>query len=713
MLPLVPIVVGVTGKRDLEGRKDYVEACLREALEEVEKRFPNTPLVLATGLAKGADLLAADVALARPQERWTVVGVLPFAPRLFLEDFTGEGDAEWRERFFALLPEENPHPGENPTVGNPRFVKKILKPLRKEKSAERFVESELHRTDDNLVRRRHYEQAGLVIADRCTLLIAVMPEGEKPGKLGGTARIVKYKRDGRLDAEADAVARASDEIAAPELLDGEVKGLVTVIDLDGDSRGEAASAFDTLQQNNRYAWLTLEQIEEFNDIARRRDAQSTRVPGAHELFGAADVDYLSQLRRALSDFQGLAKGQLTRSMWGIATLFVISVGLLETFAKQLFEGARWLYAGYGVVIVAGLLLFYRVRKRELQAFSEDYRGAAEAMRVQAEWWRLGLREPKHRVDRYYLAGGEGHFAVLRNGIKAALDAMVLLRRDPAAPGEPLELQNVKSWVPGQADWFERRSDERHRTAIRLSSLAWYLFQLSVGAGLAIGVLVLLTDWSFLAGARNRMFNLVEEHRSWLSRVVFLVAVLWGAFLLAWVRAPQDRELPADAGWWEEMKQRLRYRKLPGTRGRHSGRHGWPIALPLGFLMVPALVALVQSLGDAHTTEDQIEHLLHKAEHMSLVLMIALAAASGALRFVLERRALEAEAVSYREARQRFRAALRHAEQTRKEAAAQPNPAEFILKEDQKLGLELGKAALAENEAWVRTHRQRPFEPVGG
>jgi len=79
-----------------------------------------------------------------------------------------------------------------------------------------------------------------------------------------------------------------------------------------------------------------------------------------------------------------------------------------------------------------------------------------------------------------------------------------------------------------------------------------------------------------------------------------------------------------------------------------------------------------------------------------------------VRFVLERSVLEAEAISYREMLQKFRAARDRALEARRRPGA---AASAILKADQKLGLELGRVALTENEAWLKAHRQRPLEPV--
>jgi len=703
--PFIPIVIGVTGKRELGDKVNYVRERLQKEFSKLEVDFPNTPLVLATGLAKGADLLAAEVALERP--RWTVVGILPFKEELFLEDFAENADDEWRKSFRRVL-----------AAPPERFLLKVLKPLRDQNDTP-FEDRDLHRTADNPVRRQHYEQVGLVIADRCSLLIAVMPKAEEdrdvPGKVGGTARIVRYKRYGKFDATAREVAEASEEIAPPEPLDGEVRGLVQILDPDPK---EAAEQKD----EQRYARMTLKQIEVFNQRVRE-PRTAAKVPAALQLFDATKDDppgdYVERLRGELSGIQRGAKRRLSRSMWGLAVLFVASVVILETFAKL---DVRWLFpwldarlhfAAYAFTLLCGLGLISWVRREEWPAFTEDYRGAAEAMRVQVEWWRLGLREPAHRVDRHYLVGGEGHFAVLRSGIKAVIDAAVLLGPNPALGGRPIELEPEKEgqkpshfWIPGQIEYFEVNSDKRHRNSIRLSSLAWYLFQLSVGIGLAIGGLLLLQQWETYRAAVVSWLALASQERPQLPFAPFAVAALWAVFFLIWVRAPQHGSLPKSASLWQRMSRWFRYRSILGTRGLHSGKRGRWWAVLLGATTVPGVLAFV--MGQEIPADRELElKALELAQKISIVLMIVLAAASGAVRFVLERSVLEAEAISYRETLQRFRAARERALETRRAGA----DADAILEADQKLGRELGRVALAENEAWLRAHRQRPFEPV--
>jgi len=98
--------------------------------------------------------------------------------------------------------------------------------------------------------------------------------------------------------------------------------------------------------------------------------------------------------------------------------------------------------------------------------------------------------------------------------------------------------------------------------------------------------------------------LVSQERPWLPVGPFALAALWALLFLVWVRAPRQGPFPKSATLWQRMYHRLWYRRLLGTRGLHSDRYGWWVALPLGALMVPAIVAYV--LGQDSPTAKALE-----------------------------------------------------------------------------------------------------------
>ena len=61
---LLPLVVGVTGHRDLAaGEIPAIAQRVRELFNRLQRAYPHTPIVLLSSLAEGADRLVARTAL--------------------------------------------------------------------------------------------------------------------------------------------------------------------------------------------------------------------------------------------------------------------------------------------------------------------------------------------------------------------------------------------------------------------------------------------------------------------------------------------------------------------------------------------------------------------------------------------------------------------------------------------------------------------------
>jgi hypothetical protein len=89
--------------------------------------------------------------------------------------------------------------------------------------------------------------------------------------------------------------------------------------------------------------------------------------------------------------------------------------------------------------------------------------------------------------------------------------------------------------------------------------------------------------------------------------------------------------------------------------------------------------------------------------------VVLYAIAGAMRYLMERLNIEAEALEYRDARARFELAERRLAPGSDPVSGAPADEEAA----QRLVHELGRLALAENEAWLNSRRERPLTPIVG
>jgi hypothetical protein len=162
-----PVFVGITGKREFSREPEtaqVLENKVRERLkvvfDYVDDFLPLTPKILLTGGAAGADLIAAEEVLGladnrqdgKPRQNWLVAVVLPFEQDLFEKDFTPE---QW-PKYLRVIRDE-------------RTRVSVLPPLlsadgRPVQAADVQRRSDTTEYQKDL-RRRHYEQVGLWIAD--------------------------------------------------------------------------------------------------------------------------------------------------------------------------------------------------------------------------------------------------------------------------------------------------------------------------------------------------------------------------------------------------------------------------------------------------------------------------------------------------------------------------------------------------------------------
>jgi hypothetical protein len=402
----------------------------------LERRYPNTELVLYSGLAAGADQLAAEVAIARGI---SLVAVLPMPRALYEEEFSGPALALFRE-----------------LMGR----------------AERVVELPLlfgtkHedlRSDPNrgsLQAQEQYAALGDFLAVRTQLLLAVWNGVDSPA-LGGTAWTIRAKLSGKLRADA-------------ERLDSIELGLVYVIPAPGET-----PSVTPLPAEGFVAAESVEPIFEALRDIEVYNAQLEATPRGHDALADA---------RDTADALAIRYHRMLARTRNILAVLVLALVLIFGVYSELSRTPLVLLIYLATLLIgAGIWTWQRRAHVEKRFF--EYRALAEALRIQHVWVTSGL---PHSVEGSYLRkhAGELHWIrlVLR-GYAADGDVVAAIAARRAArpvPGRPEDYPAARAWIAEQSTYFQIGAVRRTLAVKRLRSLARALY--GVGLATAAGTAV--------------------------------------------------------------------------------------------------------------------------------------------------------------------------------------------------------------------------------
>jgi hypothetical protein len=656
----IPVLVGITGKRTLDGHDDFIRERLKQTFDRLDKELQAAPKVLLSGLAAGTDTIAAKLVLER--DSWLVAAVLPLPLPLYREDFDDSGK--------AVL---------DTLIAHPKVKVRELQRLADPRTGLPCSDSDLRRREcsGNLLRTRHYEQLGLWLAETATTLIAVLPADEVPDRLGGTARVVHYRLTGAPDLAGREVIEASRELARPPVLDRPGGRAVWQIDLPRPGvrpRKTRRPFIILLPEEARRRRSFRHDLEVSLAVARWIDDLAGRTVADHSTLSAwpvpsEPVASLGRIRRVISAIAMRDKARVVRSVQLLALLFCLAVLAFESHAELVGDSALTLIP-YLALVAGAVFVHWLVGWRRWQRIAEDYRGVDEALRVQRAWWSAGICAPQHRADQFYFSGAGDAFTWLRGATRAITD-WAMLSDHPAQPAEDWRQvhgrDNSYSWASVEVDFFSRRLGQRQRTLAHVDISSWILF--FTAQVLALWLTTYLADSGSHAEAFRGYF------RTALGIGIGIAFVPIVALLLT-------------ARHWLH---------------RHIGPHkGWTavFALPIGLVLGCGIHDLVDTVAPADSSA---------TERIFVIAILVMSAAAGAIRFLADKLAWEAEAHRYAEALEMFRRAEAELEAIDKEAG---EPAERLLRK-REIVLTLGQKALLENEAWLRAHRERPVEQVIG
>jgi hypothetical protein len=425
---VLPFVIALGGHRDLRAEDvPGLEARVADVLTGLASRYPNTPLLLLSSLAEGADRLGARVAL---RLGIGVVAVLPLPREEYERDFA---TAEARAELADLLGRAQDWFSVDVPAGSSRPYA--------------------------------YARAAAYITQRSQLVLALWDGASAEGE-AGTAALVRFALEGvpegygepksALDAaERRPVAHVLTPRRAHPHHEGDPPAFRWLYPEGYGGEAMAAKAFDEI-------WT---RVEEFNRDAARI-ALTPPAPGDDLLGGALAVPLPPRLRSTLDGYaraDALSihfQGRTHRTLgWLLVLAFLAAAALQgDPLARAWEFSLNGLYVGS---LGAAYALWLWSRRARYQTKYLDYRALAEGLRVQIFWRLAGISAA---AADHYLRKQRSELDWIRRAMRAH-DLGPSWDGAGAAPAvRPLRLV-LDRWVKPQSAYFSRaaqRNDGRYR-----------------------------------------------------------------------------------------------------------------------------------------------------------------------------------------------------------------------------------------------------------
>lgn len=447
----VPIVLGVTGHRDLQSEDaEILRATLRHFFEQLQRDCPKSPFKLISGLAEGADRLVAEVAL---EIGFGLLAALPMPQEDYEQDFDSQQSLE-RFRDLAAKAESCfvvPHDSDLANV-EPRRDLKYL-------ALGRYI-------------ARH-SQIVIALWDGVSEQIAA--DGSKQVLTGGTADVVRLCRSGLLSDDPN-------QIVLPEvtwiehlwvrrqgkaLPHGDVGQWARDINV-GDTSG--------YEQSKKRISAVLSSIDKFNAYARNLPPAQTQQSYNWLLGRNPPQEVITCLATPLACFAaadaaaGERQAERAKAIKWISALAVVSI-----ICQQVYSGPDmrwgWLAAHIALAMLAFIeytRYFTRDNPREQQYL--DWRSLAEALRVQVFWLASGVRSS---VADHYLSGDRDELDWIR---QAARNTTIGV--SPVFEQKLVEWTR-DAWLESQRAYFQKKSPENRIKVQQFSSLTTATFFLAL------------------------------------------------------------------------------------------------------------------------------------------------------------------------------------------------------------------------------------------
>jgi len=474
----VPLVVAVTGHRDLiESELPAIRERVSAFMVDLERRYPDLPVVVMSGLAAGADSLVAEEALALGLK---VIAALPMPRNLYAQDFAMGPE---RERFNALCA---------------RAHEIIELPFTPGNTAD-LAREHGHNRD------RQYAQLGVFLSAHCHVLLALW-DGRNSGELGGTAAVVNFHQNDMMPgytsrAAANQRMLADDEsdlvyhiVCSRDRPDGAPQDGLAPLETAWLTTDEYAPRTADLPLRHR---LIFERTSDFNRDARRHAASIDEQK--YPLCSDVDAARLNpELRRinagfCIADWLAIHYQKRTLLALRITHVLAFFMGSMFILYSDLETLDYFLYGLLGFVLLTLAILVAAGRGAWHRKYL-DYRALAEGLRVQFFWAAAGVTSgnvTKFAHDNF-LQKQDVELGWIRNVMR-----VTGLRCDIAPSNDPEGIAFARrEWIGddggGQLGYYRRKSVERlgrHRLTSKLEVTSMGVGAVSIAMLLMFGAVM--------------------------------------------------------------------------------------------------------------------------------------------------------------------------------------------------------------------------------
>lgn len=487
---IVPLVVGVTGHRDLvTGEIPQIRGRVRAFLTALQARHPDLPVVVMSALAEGADRLVAEEARALGIP---LIVPLPFAAEIYEQDFQSKDS---RDAFRELC----------------SSAEVIELPLLPGDTAD-TIGAYGDRRD------AHYARLGIFICAHCHVLLALW-DGKPSEQLGGTAQVVDFHH---WDVMPGFTVGTENQ---PQVLAEDESDLVYHLVVSRDRPGGTPESglepldewwFTTDETNPRSRALppvyrqVFERMAEFNrDVLAHRDRIRklgwSLLPADTPAPVVPAIDPINTIFMASDWLAGYFQVRVMRALRTIYTLAAL-MGLTFIAYTDL-DGLDVMAYLFLAFFLGGVLVHRLAERRAWHRKYLDYRALAEGLRVQCYWVAAAVtagRNSKFAHDNF-LQKQDAELGWIRNVMRYT----GRLSDSVAPTREGLDFA-VSEWVgdantgQGQLAYYQRKASER----TRLSGITRAIGGICLWTGIAVTVVLVTFGREFSPDTRSLLIVLM-------------------------------------------------------------------------------------------------------------------------------------------------------------------------------------------------------------